>query len=425
MPNLDINQNRRLIMPKQTGKLEPFFGSLKIYYDARNRDNNWVDSYEFIPKICELVDDLHVDDDRPKLVKQSELTRYFGFVEYDYSTQIGRARITSKGIEFYEAFLKKDTIKQYDLIMESIENNSFGRNNTAIKDSNSDVDAPKVFVKAIIDLNGITRKDLAYLLYITNDLGIEYEDALCELAKRNDDEREIPIELSNKYNDVKFTVLLENLGFCISDTDHKYILNNYINTKYYDVIKSMSIYNKTPDFILTLKETDETNEDNDVSTNYIKDINDIDQQKIINAFIYDITSLKFQKQNEREPESYKTRTGNTKYKTNSRIAKTALNLQDYKCAINSEHTTFISKAGFQYMEAHHLVPMHAQKDFNENLDRIENILSLCPICHSAIHLGNQATRMDLVKKLFEKTESALKRAGINISFGELFSRYYN
>ena len=117
--------------------------------------------------------------------------------------------------------------------------------------------------------------------------------------------------------------------------------------------------------------------------------------------------------------------GNTlRYKTNARISKTALDLANYTCLGNKEHITFTSKLGKQYMEAHHLIPMSAQKDFSINIDRIENIVSLCPICHSAIHLGDEKTRLELVKKLYDLKEKELKNVGLDISFGELYTKYY-
>ena len=150
---------------------------------------------------------------------------------------------------------------------------------------------------------------------------------------------------------------------------------------------------------------------------------DVVQDKVISAFTYDITSQKFYKQNNRLPETFKR--GNTiRYKTNARIAKTALHLANYTCEINPEHKTFISKLGKPYMEAHHLIPMAYQKDFSINIDRIENIVSICPICHSAIHLGDMSTRLELLKKLFDNREDRLKKVGLNISFGELFAKYY-
>lgn len=402
-----------LIMPKQTGQKDAFYASLQLYYESHKHGEEWYSNIDFKTRIQELLPYLSRGaQDGPYLVKQSELARYFGLVYYDYSTSTGRAKITDSGIRFYNAYLQNDNKTQIDIIMNAIFNNSFGRKNTAIKSSDSDVDAPKLFLKSMYDLNSITRKGLAYLLYVTHDLQIEYNDAISELSKTNDLDREIPIEVANKYGDVKFTVLLNSLGI-VDEVDKKYKISEYVLSNYSDKIKKLFIYNKKPDVILTLNENET---ENDID-------GDIVQDKVIKAFTYDITSLKFYNQNNRTPESYKK--GNTiRYKTNARIAKTALHLADYKCEINPEHITFISKLGKPYMEAHHLIPMAYQKDFSINIDRIENIVSICPICHSAIHLGDVSTRLEILRKLYDKKEEGIKRAGLNISFGELFAKYY-
>lgn len=405
----------KLIMPKQTGQKDAFYASLQLYYESYKRNEEWYSNADFKIKIQELLPYLSKGaQDGPYLVKQSELTRYFGLVYYDYSHRIGRAKITDTGIRFYNAYLQNDDKTQIDIIMNAIFNNSFGRNNTAIKSSDSDIDAPKLFLKSMYDLNSITRKGLAYLLYVTHDLQIEYNDAISELNKTNDFDREIPIEVANKYGDVKFTVLLNSLGI-VDEVDRNYKISDYVLSNYSNKIKNLIIYNKKPDLVLTLTEEES---DNEVDTN-----GDVIQDKVITAFTYDINSSRFYKQNNRTPETFKR--GNTiRYKTNARIAKTALNLANYTCEINPEHKTFTSKLGKPYMEAHHLIPMASQKDFSINIDRIENIVSICPICHSAIHLGDMSTRLELLKKLYDLREEKLKKAGLDISFGELFSKYY-
>ena len=173
-----------LIMPKQTGKKDAFYSSLQLYYESYKRGEEWYCNSDFKIRIQELLPYLsRGSQDGPYLVKQSELTRYFGLVYYDYSHHIGRAKITDSGIRFYNAYLQNDDKTQIDIIMNAIFNNSFGRNNTAIKSSDSDVDAPKLFFKSMYDLGSITRKGLAYLLYVTHDLQIEYNDAISELNK--------------------------------------------------------------------------------------------------------------------------------------------------------------------------------------------------------------------------------------------------
>ncbi len=405
-----------LIMPKQTGQQDAFIASLKLFYDSFQRNESWYTNDNFKNEIQVLLPYLSEGaKDGPYLVKQSELTRYFGFAEYDYSAR--QTRITDSGKIFYEAFLQNDVNTQIDLLMSSILTHTFGRNNTAIKSSDSDIDPPKLFIKSMYDLGGITRKDLAYLLYITHDKKISYDDALNEFRHSSADrEIFIPIEVSNKYSDVKFTCLLSSFNICIEGQDKLYRLSPDIIQRYGEKIRELSIYNTTPNIIYTL---DETLIDTDTST----EENNIEQISIIKSFGYDIESDKFKKQNDRQP--IPSSSSSSRYKTNPRISKTALQIADFKCMINTDvHTTFIAKSGQQYMEAHHLIPMHAQKDFPINLDRIENIVSICPTCHSAIHLGNDSVRLEFLKKLYDLKEKELKSVGLNISFGDLFTKYY-
>lgn len=411
-----------LIMPKQTGKLDAFYASLQLYYNSYKKGEEWYSNKLFKQDIQKLLPYLSRGaQDGPYLVKQSELTRYFGLVFYDYTTQTGRGHITDRGIRFYNAYLQNNKNLQLDIIMESILNDSFGKNNTAIKSSFSDIDPPKLFLKSILDLNGITRKDLAYLLYVTHDKQISYHDALNEFRSADQDrEINIPILVSNKYSDVKFTVLLTEIGICDSIDGQIYTLSEYTKLKFKEQINKLSIYNSTPEIVYTLREElDESLKDN------IEDevLNDPAQTQIITSFAYDINSRKFKDQNNRIPISYKTKYG-VRYKTNPRIAKTALQLAKFKCEFSIDHITFISKLGHQYMEAHHLIPMHAQNDFSVNIDRVENIVSICPICHTGIHLGNTAVRIEYLKKLYDEKISELKSVGLNISFGELFAKYY-
>ena len=408
-----------LIMPKQTGRKDVFYASMELFYNANKSGNVWVSNEEFKTKIQKLLPSLSKGaQDAAYLVKQSELTRYFGLAFRDYPGR--KTKITDRGIRFYNAYLQNNEELQKDIIMSAIFNDSFGRENTAIEHSDSDVDAPKLFIKAMYDLGGITRKDLAYLLYVTHDKQVSYNDALNEF-RSSSEEREINIPqlVSNKYSDVKFTVLLTSLGIC-NEENGTYVLAKDVLAKYENDIKKLSIYNKEPEIVLTLSE-ELVAADNE---NLEEELEETTQKRIISSFAYDITSDKFIKQNNRMPVSYKTKTG-VKYKTNPRIAKTALQLAEYKCQVNmDEHITFTSKLGQQYMEAHHLIPMHAQKDFSINLDRIENIVSICPTCHSAIHLGNDSVRLNYLTTLYSLKIKELNRVGINISIGDLFTKYY-
>lgn len=401
--------NNELILPKQTANLDVFDATLKIYSEANGA---WVTNRDYKDRIQELVPRLTTGArDEAFMVKQSEMARYFGFVEYDFEQH--RARITSTGKEFYEARINHDQPKINDLILQAILHHSFGRNNSAIKGSNSDVDPPKLFVKAILDTTeidddsesetsdvtgGINRTDLAYLIYLAHDKGISYEDAINLLLGYYT----LPADLPNKYTDVKFPKFLKNLGIVLTHNGN-YLLSPEIMLQYAEQIKNLTIYN-------TNHASEITNED-------------LAHEAIMQATEYlNLESDDFIKQNEREP--VKVVNTQTTYKRDARLAKTALVRSNYKCLLDEDHTTFPDKDGHSYVEAHHLIPMSAQKDFDINIDRIENIVSLCPNCHRAIHYGDDATRRSLLERLYDLKRADFAQAELDISFDDLYKKYY-
>lgn len=149
------------------------------------------------------------------------------------------------------------------------------------------------------------------------------------------------------------------------------------------------------------------------------------QREIENSPTYDAVAL-LQASN-REPQLSKTST-TKRYKTDARIAKTVLAERNYKCEysqlIGTDHITFTTKKGVQYQEGHHLIPIKAQRDFEKNIDRPENIVCLCPICHRAVHNAKKEEKIVILKKLYENKINDLKKIGIDISFEDLYNKYY-
>lgn len=125
----------------------------------------------------------------------------------------------------------------------------------------------------------------------------------------------------------------------------------------------------------------------------------------------------------RKPESSTTKQGR-KYKTHPRISKTVIERAGYKCQIDDKHMTFYATNNILFTEAHHLIPMSFQDDFLPiNLDRKENIISLCPTCHRAIHLGNNDEKEKRLKILFEVKQKELKNVKLEIDFKRLIDLY--
>ena len=92
-----------LIMPKQTGRKDVFYASLELFYNAYKSGQIWVTNEEYKEKIQQLIPSLSQGaQDAAYLVKQSELTRYFGLAYRDYPGR--KTKITDRGIRFYNAF---------------------------------------------------------------------------------------------------------------------------------------------------------------------------------------------------------------------------------------------------------------------------------------------------------------------------------
>lgn len=76
------------------------------------------------------------------------------------------------------------------------------------------------------------------------------------------------------------------------------------------------------------------------------------------------------------------------WRRNPKYASGAIADANYLCEFDNQHKHFISKFnGENYVEAHHLIPMQYQDQFDKSLDIHANIVSICLVCHKKIHYG--------------------------------------
>jgi hypothetical protein len=121
------------------------------------------------------------------------------------------------------------------------------------------------------------------------------------------------------------------------------------------------------------------------------------------------------------PKSVSTVDNRKAFKRSELKAKKSIILADFKCDLDNSHTSFISKNGKPYMEAHHLVPLSCQDEFQFSLDVDSNIVCLCPNCHRMLHYGCQIN--DQLKKLYVKRKKLLEISKIYIEFERLLELY--
>ncbi|MGL4589678.1 MAG: HNH endonuclease [Mycoplasmatales bacterium] len=78
-----------------------------------------------------------------------------------------------------------------------------------------------------------------------------------------------------------------------------------------------------------------------------------------------------------------------------------------KCFFKCTNEMFLNRSDEVYLETHHIIPVKlAKSKFKDypTLDRIENIVALCPTCHKRLHFekNDSTVFLDKQSKLFDK-----------------------
>lgn len=114
----------------------------------------------------------------------------------------------------------------------------------------------------------------------------------------------------------------------------------------------------------------------------------------------------------------------SRWSRSTSISNYALRSANYECENSNTHITFISKkSGKQFVEAHHLIPMEYQGEFDCSIDVPENIISLCPNCHRAFHNSEDSLKKELLLKYFNLRKEGLALRGIKINLSKLLEYY--
>lgn len=153
---------------------------------------------------------------------------------------------------------------------------------------------------------------------------------------------------------------------------------------------------------------------------------DIEDDKFLdevnNSVVYG-NDCSFEYDNSPKKPRKKTESRTIKYVRSQSVAKNALLKADYCCEYDANHFVFKRRnSNKNYTEPHHLVPLSAVNEFPEiDLDREQNVVSLCSNCHNILHYGADFEK--ILKPLYEKRKDLLKSIGIDISYEEL-KKYY-
>lgn len=201
--------------------------------------------------------------------------------------------------------------------------------------------------------------------------------------------------------------------YLLRDVDYSYFLYNYqgfdINLIDRPVSVQQAISQKKPDLDDDIKEKEYQEKVDAIKESNVNDDVADDSYKTPPVVVQKTnTSIKFER--------------------NPILGKIAIKKAYYTCECNREHKTFISKtSGKQYMEAHHLIPMAYQVkiwgEYQKNIDCLENLVSLCPICHKAFHYGTDEVKSRIIEDLYEKIKYKYRAIHFNISVKEIKQCY--
>ena len=150
-----------VVMPKNSADLDVLIPILKYYYEQ----NEWVENSDYIKYIKNYLLDVGIDNkvrEPQHYTKRMQVLSYFGFIEFeDFENSQTKRRITVLGKKFYEAIKNENQEEINKILLESLEKTVFGRNNCGAPSSDSDVDAPILCIRAIMDLKYINKNEFA------------------------------------------------------------------------------------------------------------------------------------------------------------------------------------------------------------------------------------------------------------------------
>lgn len=231
----------KIVMPKNSALLNEIEAVLQIYYNAKG----WLSNDDYKQKLKEMIGD---DQYASSYTKKSQITSYFGFTEWeDISNKQSKRRITTAGKKMYEALVKQDYEQVQESLMNALETVKFGRNNYGCPDSNSDIEPPSLYIRAILDMGYLTYKEFAYLLWKLEDVGANYTDTLNEVrVLREQGTLELEKE-AEKYADCKIIMVLVRWGFLAEADDSsrskRIIIPKKVLEKYESRLRNLKIYN--------------------------------------------------------------------------------------------------------------------------------------------------------------------------------------
>ena len=237
-----MDREMNLKTPKHSVDSETLKVVLGIYYQA----NDWLENSVYIEQARNELQKAELDTGNKEpqsYTKKMQILTYYGFICWEDDSSMSRRKITDLGKNFYQVWMNDDTDGMVQIILQSLKQTVFGRNNNGIPDSDSDVEVPCLALRACIDLGKLTSLIYVYLIQMIQNHGYSYTQVIQEIKGKNYQIDANEIEPScNKYKDWKPISFLKDVGL-FEEVSHEYIVPQAVLEKYGKIIGSLPIFN--------------------------------------------------------------------------------------------------------------------------------------------------------------------------------------
>lgn len=226
----------KLIVPGHIADMKYVIPAIQVYYQA----NDWLNTADYIDREFHILKANGTEDTKKKdntdYTKDAELARYFGFVERKTPGDIrSDCRITKSGKAFYESYINNDYPTIWSILMDALENVTFGRNNEGCPNSNTRLEAPNILMISSLLLDGISRKEYASILFQMLKKSESLVNAIVhiKLSRLNNNEIVDTIRVDNKV--IPFFVTLKFL----EDVDGRLIISKVVRERFQERIAKL------------------------------------------------------------------------------------------------------------------------------------------------------------------------------------------
>jgi len=232
----------QLTMPKHSGETSLIKSILEFYSSIQD----WRSNSELIEYCRNSLNRAGDDSSQTKL---AQWPAYFRFIEWqDPTLRTSAKRITDSGLAFYQALENNNQNEINRILLESMENISFGRGAHGVPSSDSDYEPPNIAIRIALTLDYFTREEYRYIL----DQLVTFEKPIFDLISnvkkiRKTNQRNYPAITNPYVADDKIIQVLNEFNF-IQEEDGKYTIPQNLLYTYLDRLNALKIKNNE-DFV--------------------------------------------------------------------------------------------------------------------------------------------------------------------------------